>query len=275
MAMKRTRPRDDAPIVRSSKDVGHGGTRHLPPQFDRLAAGEDRLSRPPRGPDHRVRDPRERVLIPGTNNRDSRGLYDRRLADLRALLSQGDMQNLASGLLDFLQLGLFRARNVVDMDAFSTSVLGIPLEQARQLLSAAATARGVGPERLPESLIALWIRTEAALREHTPHARVALVGSGEQTQLQIALPCHPLGAAVDALAALGRQAAGLGRHLPPAPQRPLESRGEPRHDSRNEPLRHETREGTDDRAAARERRPTVPMRSQPPRRPPTRSRDDY
>lgn len=264
MATKRSRPRDGAPTVRSGRDLSPGGTRQLPPNFDRLAAGEDRLPRPPRGPDQRVRDPRERVLIPGTNNRDSRGLYDRRLSALRADLARGDTQAVGDGLLEFCQLGLYRARNVVDFDAFASSVLGVSLDQARELSAAAAQRRGATGERLPEVLAALWIRSEAALREHSPQARVILTGHGDDAQLELRLPCQPIGGAVDALSALGRQVAGLGRHLPEPPREPgLAPR--PTQTFRGgaeQPASTSRQERT-----PRERRPTVPMRgSSPPRR---------
>lgn len=242
MPTKRTSPRESPPSVRSGKDSGPGGTRRLPPEFDRLAAGDDRLPPRARPQDARVRDPRELVLIPGTNNRDCRHVYDARLSHLRKLIANDDPQALGVGLLEFCQLGLYRARNVVDMDAFSTSVLGLAFEQARGLLETAASERGQSASVLAEPLVALWIRTEAALREQLGgEAQITLIGQGAEATLQLTLPCNPVNRTVDALCAVGRQAAGLGRHLAsPAPENRI----------------------------PRDRRPTVPQRPPlPPRRP--------
>lgn len=191
-----------------------GGMRKLPDAMTQLAAGDDRaLRKRPASKRDRVRDTRDRVRISGTNNRDARAVYDARLRALQREIAADNWVTVGDGLLAMEQLGLYRARNIVNFQAFATSVLELSLDQAQMLLNEAAARVSRPLERLPEPLVALWIRTEAAMREHLGDMAVQLAGTPAESRLEFAVPCTNVGHAVAALAGVGRQAAGLAHHL--------------------------------------------------------------
>ena len=218
MATQRSRPpKRQSPSTPSGPRRGSqpGGTRKLPEAMTRLAAGDDKALRQRRPSSGRTQlhDDRERIRILGTNNRDCRAVYDARLLELQQAVTANDMAAVGQGLLDMELLGLFRARNVVNFQAFATSVLGLPLEQATDLVSEAASAKGWERARLADPLIALWIRSEAALREHLGRAAVRVSGDPNAPSLEFSVPSMPVERAVLALSGVGRQAAGLAHHL--------------------------------------------------------------
>ena len=229
MKSQRSRPQSRKTGPQPPRRGGQpGGMRKLPEAMTQLAAGDDRaLRKRPASNRDRVRDTRDRVRISGTNNRDARAVYDARL---RSLLQEIAAQNWAAvgeGLLVMEQLGLYRARNIVNFQAFATSVLELALEQAQTLLDEAAARASRPLERLPEPLVALWIRTEAAMREHLGEVALQLGGSLGEPRLEFSVPCKNVGQAVSALAGVGRQAAGLAHHLDlPGAQRAPRREGE-------------------------------------------------
>lgn len=196
------------------------GTRHLPKHFESLATGEETRARPPRPPNRRLHDDRQRVVIPGVNNRDARLVLDARLAELGE--TQADDLR-AKRLFEAFQLAIWRARSITGFDAFAEDVVGLPREEARALAESGAQAAGQTLETLPERQVAMWLRTEAAVREHTPSGSARIADHAGRAMLELLVPVEPAQAAVTALAGVGRQAAGLGRHL----ERPGRDPGEP------------------------------------------------
>jgi hypothetical protein len=192
---------------------GTPGLRKLPPDLDELASGRRDSLRPRRRPKGRIADSRVAGLIPGVANHEARRVFDARVEQMRR--PDASEPDLERGLCDAHLLALWRARNVTGFEALAQDVLGIPIERARSLAQRGAAQRGVGLQPLPDLAVALWIRSEAALIAHCPGASVAarLAGDGQRVELSLSLPLGPALAAAEALAAVGRAAAGLARVL--------------------------------------------------------------
>ena len=188
----------------------HRGTRRLPKHFEDLATGEETRVRAPRRPPQGLHEERQRVVIRGVNNRDARLVFDARVAELAQATSD---EERALRLFEAQQLAIWRARAITGFDAFAEDVVGLPRERARALAEAGAQVAQLPLATLPERQIALWLRTEAAVREHAPSGSVRIVGNDERAVVEVRVPVEPAHAAVSALAGVGRQAAGLGRHL--------------------------------------------------------------
>jgi hypothetical protein len=161
-----------------------------------------------------MNDNRVAGLIAGVANHEARRVYDARCERLRRALAQNLEQELASQLCEAVQLGLWRARSVMGFDALAQDVVGIEVKRARALAEQGASARGLVADQLPDLVVALWMRSEAALLDHCPAASVELAMiEGERFELRVRLPLAPPVRAAEAVAAIGRSAAGLARVL--------------------------------------------------------------
>jgi len=92
-------------------------------------------------------------------------------------------------------------------------VLDIEPERARLLAGRGAEQSGVGLSQLPDIAVALWLRGEAALLERHPDASIEVRVKDARVELVLSLPLAPPVGAAEAVAALGRTAAGLARVL--------------------------------------------------------------
>jgi hypothetical protein len=198
-----TTGRADAPPKRP-------GLRKLPSDLHDLAEGRvDRLRRPRKAPDAQLEDERGGHVMPGVRNSEARSVYDRRVQWLRAASERDDQAALRSGLCDALCLGLWRARNITDFEAFAEHVLGLGAARARELLADATPA----PQPLRAEVVALWIRLEAAAMASSPSAVVHLAGSAEEPRLQLEFPAQPVAQVVETIKNLGPAVTGLSRLL--------------------------------------------------------------
>jgi hypothetical protein len=192
----------------------------LPRDLEELAAGRRDVLRPRRRPKGWIADPRIAGLIAGVANHEARRVYDARVERLRRAHAQGQEPALERQLCDAIRLGIWRARNVTGFEAFAQDVLGVPIERAHTLAERGAAQQGVALERLPEVALALWLRAEAALLERCPGGEVELrIQDGERMQLCLTLPLVPAARSAEAVAAVGRAAAGLARVLAGDPRR--------------------------------------------------------
>ena len=186
--------------------------KRLPPDIEALASGEtDRL--PPRARRPRLRDPRTVALVPGVANRDARAVYEARVSRLSAALAEGDEAELGAGLLEAVQLGLWRGRSVTGFDALAEQVLGLDAGRGRQLALSEAEARSVPCDRCREPTVAAWLRAEAALLEVGIAGRMRVRVEGDREQLELAVDGDHFAAATRA----------IGRRMEPlvADQRPV------------------------------------------------------
>jgi hypothetical protein len=196
--------------VRRRSD-GPSGLRKLPPDLEDLASGRRDALRPRRRPKGRIADSRVAGLIAGVANHEARRVFDARVERLR----RGGVPEpeLERGLCDAVLLGLWRGRNVMGFDALAQDVLGVPIERARALAERGASQRGVALSQLPDIAVALWMRSEAALLERHPGAAIEARMNDERIELVISLPLAPALGAAEAVASVGRSAAGLARVL--------------------------------------------------------------
>src|ERR1044071_4808645 len=142
------------------------GLRQLPKDFDDLATGKtERLRRPRKAPAP-LHDEREGAVIAGVRNMEARAVYDARVRALRQHLAEGRHTELQAGLEAARQMRLWRARNVTDFRAFVESVVGLSPEQAAEL----SVNDEPDAARLPEHVVALAVRLEAALLAHAKSA---------------------------------------------------------------------------------------------------------
>jgi hypothetical protein len=197
----------------------------LPPDFEDLAAGRRDVLRPRRRPRGRIGDTRIAGLIAGVANHEARQVYDARVERARRLLDGGDEAVLAQQLCEAVQLGLWRARSVTGFDAFAQDVIGVPAERANELAHGHAARSNVALEQLPDVAVALWLRSEAALLERCPDGAVEVRIDEGRLSLSLGLPLAPPLGVAEAVAAIGRSAAGLVRVLesetrPRDPDRP-------------------------------------------------------
>ncbi len=193
------------------------GLRQLPSDLHDLAEGRvDRLRRPPRPPEALVEPEGTKHVVPGVRNTEARAVYDARVARLRAAVTKEDDSALAEGLYEAQRLGLWRARSVTDFDAFAEHVIGLGVERARELAAQGATAAGVADgaaevEPLSRELVALCVRSEAALIQICPTATVRIATRNGRHELEVRLPAEPVPAAVEALKSLGPALTGLAK----------------------------------------------------------------
>ncbi len=188
------------------------GLRELPRDLHDLADGRvDRLKRPRRPPPSPLEDDQGRHVIPGVRNSESRTVYDRRVLALRGALQRDDTDALGVGLYEAQCLGLWRARNITDFEAFAENVVGIQTERAHSLVDAASARAGHAPMLLGHEVIALWVRTEAALVPLCADAIVHVSFVNDAPWIQVHLPALPVVRAVDALKSIGPGLSGLGR----------------------------------------------------------------
>lgn len=218
-------------IVRRRPDAP-SGLRKLPPDFEDLAAGRRDTLRPRRRPRGRIGDTRIAGLIAGVANHEARQVYDARVERARRLLDGGEQAVLAQQLCEAIQLGLWRARSVTGFDAFAQDVIGVPAENAHELARQHAARQNVALEQLPDVAVALWLRSEAALLERCPEAAIEVRTVEGRLQLSVALPLAPALGVAEAVAAIGRSAAGLVRVLE-SETRPPRDRDRDRDRNRN------------------------------------------
>ena len=186
------------------------GLRKLPNDLHDLAEGRvDRLRRPRKPRDAQLEDERGGHVLPGVRNSEARAVYDRRVQWLRAAHERGDEPALRSGLCEAVCLGLWRARNITDFEAFAEHVLGVGAARARELLAEASPA----PQPLLPEVVALWIRLEAAAASLSPTAAVHLAGEAGEPRLRIELPAQPVAQTVEVIKSLGPAVTGLGKLL--------------------------------------------------------------
>ena len=205
---------ESAPGVLRRRPDGRPGLRKLPPDLEDLASGRRDELRPRRKARGRLSDTRVRGLVAGVANHEARRVYDERLAQMSAALAAGDDDRLGQGLLESQLLGLWRARSVMGFDALAQGVLGVEPERARALSAAAAERLGVAlVEQLPDIAVALWLRSEAALLDHGKTSTVTVRMRDGKLELSLVAPLAPVAAIAEAVAAIGRSAAGLARAI--------------------------------------------------------------
>jgi predicted transcriptional regulator len=218
----RRRQRGSAPTEASAgvlrrRPDGRPGLRKLPPDLEDLATGRRDELRPRRRPKGRLSDSRVRGLVPGVANHEARRVFDDRVAAMGQAASAGDDEALGQALLEAQWLGLWRARSVMGFEALAQGVLGVDPARARELAQAAAARGGLAEadagEQLPDVAVALWMRSEAALLDHCRGARVSVRVRDGKVELTVAAPLAPVAAIADAVAAIGRSAAGLIRAI--------------------------------------------------------------
>lgn len=183
----------------------------MPADLHDLAEGRvNRLRRPPK-PREVLEDDRGAHVLPGVRNTEARAVYDRRVATLRAAATREDQAALEAGLYEAQCLGLWRARNVTDFDAFAEHVVGMGVERARELAEAGAARGAAGTTPLAREFVALWVRTEAALLKICPTARARIVRGAAGLELEIRVDADPVPRAVEALRELGPALTGLAK----------------------------------------------------------------
>lgn len=162
---KRSRP--EVPVVRREP----AERKRLPPELEAFARSEDtRLPRKSRPVEPKLRDPRTTGLVPGVANRDARAVCDARVADVERLMARREAGEnvddaLALELAEAVAMGVWRGRSVTSFDSFAVHVLRMTEEEASALAEKGRAALGWPEGRAPEALLAVWYRTEAALRE--------------------------------------------------------------------------------------------------------------
>jgi hypothetical protein len=185
----------------------------LPPDYEDLAAGRRDSLRPRRRPRGRIGDTRVAGLIAGVANHEARRVYDARVERARKAFESGSEDELAQQLLEAVRLGLWRARSVVDFEAFALHVLGVEPARASELTARAAARADLALERLPDLAVALWIRSEAALLERCPLGAIDVRVADEKILVALSLPLSPSLRVAESVAAIGRSATGLARVL--------------------------------------------------------------
>ena len=209
------------PRPEPARVVGPGGPRglrELPPDLHALADGrENRLRRPRTPKNQALEDDRARHVIPGVRNSESRIVYDRRVLTLRDAVARDDADALGLGLFEAQCLGLWRARNITDFDAFAEDVVGTTPERARALAATAAERASARDELrsvggvLSAEVVALWVRTEAALIPVAASAVVRIAFTADGPWLQVHVPAQPPDRALEALKSIGPGITGLGK----------------------------------------------------------------
>jgi hypothetical protein len=189
------------------------GLRKLPPDYEDLAAGRRDTLRPRRRPRGRIGDTRVAGLIAGVANHEARRVYDARVERVRKDLESGSEGQLGRQLFEAVRLGIWRARSVVDFEAFAMHVLGIEPARATELAKSGAAEAGLELERLPDLAVAMWIRSEAALLERCPLGTIDVRVADDKILISLLLPLAPSLRVAESVAAIGRSATGLARVL--------------------------------------------------------------
>jgi len=203
-------PKPAVPVVRREPE----SRKRLPPELEAFARSEGmRLPRAPKpAPAPKLNDPRDSGLIPGVGNRDARLVADARIAELTKLIearTTGDDDALARGLAEIVALGLWRGRSITAFDAFAEHVLGLDPAEAAALAERGRVALGLPEGRANEALIAMTMRTEAALRELGFGGRVSM-SRDAQGRDHVVIDV-PVASAPETLEAIGRRMAPLAR----------------------------------------------------------------
>lgn len=217
MAARRRRadaiaPTSAARPVRRRGD-GPPGLRKLPHDLEELASGRRDALRPRRRPTGRISDSRVAGLIAGVANHEARRVYDKRVERARRAVADSDLTALGAQLCEAILVELWRARSITGFEAFAQHVIGVDPAKAQELAQQAAEQRGLALQRLPDVAVALWLRGEAALLERCPTGELSARIEGDRLRLTVDVPVAPGVQAADALAAVGRSAAGLARIL--------------------------------------------------------------
>lgn len=159
--------RPEVPVVRREP----AERRRLSPELEAFARSEDtRLPRKTRPTEPRLRDPRTTGLVPGVANRDARAVCDARVTELERLLEKrtaGENVDAELGrcLAEAVATAVWRGRSVTGFEPFAVHVLRMTEDDATALAEAGRAALGWPEGRASEALVAIWFRTEAALRE--------------------------------------------------------------------------------------------------------------
>lgn len=176
MASRKKSGRDSGP---KKPGVRRGGTgksdrTRLPEDLEEFARSDEKRFRPKRAPRRpRLKDPREGgVLIPGVANRDSRAIYERRLA----VLKDAPESERARLLAEAYVLRIWRGYAITTFEAFIENVLGWELEASRALAEEGAKAMNTPFQPLRDEDVALWLRVEIGVAEASS-ARVTMDGS--------------------------------------------------------------------------------------------------
>lgn len=186
------------------------GLRQLPRDLQELADGRaDKLRRPKPAAPSPIEDERIGFVFAGVRNMDARNVYDARVDELRAASARGDRELLASGLCDAARMQVWRARNVLDFAAFAEHVVGIAPAEAERLARVGAERAELTLDVLPPHVVALWMRTEAALARACPDARITVRGTGSALTLQLLMPVNDVSRAVLGFFDMGGAANGL------------------------------------------------------------------
>jgi hypothetical protein len=158
-------------------------------------------------------DSRVAGLIAGVANHEARRIYDARVQRARRALAEDDSAELSRQLCDAILLELWRARSITGFEAFAQDVIGLDAQRARGLAEEAAAEQGVALHRLPDIAVALHLRSEVALIERCPEAKVSIRVEGDRLQMALSLPLAPPARVAEAVTAIGRSASGLLRVL--------------------------------------------------------------
>lgn len=169
MATPRNKRRESptVPVVRREP----ASRKKLPPELEAFARSEDmRLPRKPHVPTPRLSDPRTSALVPGVANRDARLVCDSRITELERLLNARDTSTDTAGLdralAEAVALGVWRGRSVTSFDSFAVHVLRIGEDEAKTMAERGRIALSFPHGRASDACVAVWFRTEAALREN-------------------------------------------------------------------------------------------------------------
>lgn len=198
------------PVVRREPE----SRKRLPPELEAFARSEGmRLPRANRPTEPKLHDPRDSGLIPGVGNRDARLVADSRITELTKLVGSrqeaGQEDALAAALAEAVAIGLWRGRSVTAFDAFAEHVLGLEPSDAAALAERGRLALGLAEGLANEALVAIFFRTEAALRERGFGGRAGISREAPgRDQIVIRLPVT---SAPEALEAVGRRMAPLAR----------------------------------------------------------------
>jgi hypothetical protein len=195
------------------RDEGRRGLRELPREMAELAEGTVERLRRPRKPPAPIADERVGFVIAGVRNHDARQVFDARVATMRAAFARGDRATVGRGLCDARRMQLWRARNVIDFDAFADGLLGLSGAEAELLAQGAASEANVTLDALPEHTVALWLRLEAALTRTNPEAQVSVTGSGDALAFELKIPGGDIARVVEGFFDMGGAATGLRKFL--------------------------------------------------------------
>lgn len=166
--------RPEVPVVRREP----ASRKRLPPELEAFARSEDmRLPRRPPAQTPRLNDPRTTALVPGVANRDARLVCDARVSELEKLLesrSTSDATKLEHAMAEAVALGVWRGRSVTAFEAFAVHVLRMGEDEAKAIAERGRVALAWPHGRASDACVAVWMRTEAALRESGFEGRASI-----------------------------------------------------------------------------------------------------